>query len=56
MLGYWSAVVYTSFWHDRMFLEPIPQVEVNKGFLVQNQGYSKDTGMRNGSDDVGDCV
>jgi len=39
MWGYWDAVTYTSFWHDKMFLEPFPQAEVNKGKIVQNPGY-----------------
>ncbi|WEK38329.1 MAG: RagB/SusD family nutrient uptake outer membrane protein [Candidatus Pseudobacter hemicellulosilyticus] len=34
-----NAVRYTGFWHPRQFLNPFPQAEVNKGYLVQNPGY-----------------
>ena len=37
--SYWDAVVYTSYWNPKMYLEPIPQSEINKGTLVQNPGY-----------------
>ncbi|WP_423126657.1 RagB/SusD family nutrient uptake outer membrane protein [Gaoshiqia sp. Z1-71] len=37
--SYWDAVSYTAFWSPRMYLEPIPQSEVNKGISVQNPGY-----------------
>lgn len=37
--NYWDAVTYNAFWADYMYLEPFPQSEVNKGFLVQNPGY-----------------
>lgn len=37
--SYWDAVVYTAYWNPKMFLEPIPQSEINKGTLVQNPGY-----------------
>lgn len=37
--GYWDAVRYETYWHPRMFLEPFPQDEVNKGIIVQNPGY-----------------
>lgn len=36
---YWDAVAYEFFWKDAMYLEPIPQDEVNKGYTVQNPGY-----------------
>lgn len=29
----------TGFWNSSQYLEPIPQSEVNKGFLIQNPGY-----------------
>lgn len=29
----------TRFWQDKMYLSPIPQDEVNKGYIVQNPGY-----------------
>ena len=31
--------MYTSYWSDAMFLEPIPQTEINKGTITQNPGY-----------------
>lgn len=37
--SYWDAVSYVSFWSPKMYLEPIPQSEVNKGITVQNPGY-----------------
>ncbi len=36
---YWDAVAYNSFWSDAMYLEPIPQTEINKGTTTQNPGY-----------------
>lgn len=36
---YWDAVAYTSFWSPAMFLDPIPQTEINKGTTTQNPGY-----------------
>lgn len=36
---YWDSESYFAFWSPMMFLEPIPQVEVNKGVIVQNPGY-----------------
>ncbi len=39
MIEYYDAVTYESYWHPRMFLEPIPLAEVNKGFAKQNPGY-----------------
>lgn len=37
--SYWDAESYVAFWSPKMFLEPIPQSEVNKGITVQNPGY-----------------
>lgn len=37
--SYYDKVVYTAFWHTKMFLEPIPQEEIDKGVLIQNPGY-----------------
>ena len=37
--SYWDAVAYESTWNPKMYLEPIPQSEINKGTLVQNPGY-----------------
>lgn len=36
---YWDAVAYTAFWSSAMFLEPFPQLEINKGTITQNPGY-----------------
>jgi len=38
-VNYTNAVRYNGFWHPRQFLNPFPQGEVNKGYLVQNPGY-----------------
>ncbi|MGN6421248.1 MAG: RagB/SusD family nutrient uptake outer membrane protein [Pseudobacter sp.] len=34
-----TIVRYDGFWHPRQFLNPFPQGEVNKGYLIQNPGY-----------------
>ena len=39
LIEYWDAEAYSTFWHPKMFLEPFPQNEINKGILVQNPGY-----------------
>ena len=39
LISYWDANSYVAFWNPKMFLEPIPQSEVNKGIIVQNPGY-----------------
>jgi len=39
LVSYWDAVTFTSYWNPKMYLEPIPQQEVNKGIIVQNPGY-----------------
>ena len=36
---YWDAIAYTAYWNPSMFLEPIPQSEINKGITTQNPGY-----------------
>ncbi len=36
---YTTSVRYNGFWHPRQFLNPFPQSEVNKGYLLQNPGY-----------------
>jgi hypothetical protein len=38
---WWDSVVYNAYWSDEMLLEPLPQLEVNKGTTVQNPGYTK---------------
>jgi len=39
LISYWDANTYVAFWNPKMYLEPIPQTEVNKGIIVQNPGY-----------------
>jgi hypothetical protein len=39
LVNYWNAVTYSKYWNSRMFLDPIPQSEINKGVAVQNPGY-----------------
>jgi hypothetical protein len=39
LIHYWNANTYTCYWHPKMYLEPIPQSEINKGIIVQNPGY-----------------
>ena len=36
---FWNANTFVSTWNPRMFLEPFPQSEVNKGYIIQNPGY-----------------
>jgi hypothetical protein len=37
--NYTNRVVYVGYWAPSQFLNPFPQSEVNKGYLVQNPGY-----------------
>ncbi|MDR0542793.1 MAG: RagB/SusD family nutrient uptake outer membrane protein [Dysgonamonadaceae bacterium] len=39
LISYWDANSYVAYWNPKMYLEPIPQKEVNKGIMVQNPGY-----------------
>ena len=39
LISYWDAVTFVAYWNPKMYLEPIPQNEVNKGIIVQNPGY-----------------
>jgi hypothetical protein len=39
LVHYWDANAYVCYWNPKMYLEPIPQSEVNKGIMVQNPGY-----------------
>jgi len=39
LISYWDANSYVAYWNPKMYLEPIPQTEVNKGIIVQNPGY-----------------
>jgi hypothetical protein len=39
LLTYYDQVVFQAYWSPKMFLDPFPQSEVNKGILVQNPGY-----------------
>ena len=38
-VAYWDALTYVAYWNPKMYLEPIPQSEINKGIIVQNPGY-----------------
>lgn len=37
--NYADGVIYQAFWAPRQFLNPFPQAEINKGYLLQNPGY-----------------
>lgn len=37
--NYTDREVYQGFWSSSQFLNPFPQVEINKGYLIQNPGY-----------------
>lgn len=37
--SYYDQVTYNAYWDDKMFLDPFPIQEVNKGLIVQNPGY-----------------
>jgi len=39
LVSYWDTNTYVSYWNPKMYLEPIPQTEVNKGIIHQNPGY-----------------
>lgn len=39
LLNYYDKVTYTVFWDDKMYLDPIPQEEIDKGIIIQNPGY-----------------
>lgn len=39
LLNYYDKETYTVFWDDKMFLDPIPQEEIDKGVIIQNPGY-----------------
>lgn len=39
LLNYYDKVTYSVFWNDKMYLDPIPQEEVDKGIIIQNPGY-----------------
>ena len=36
---WWETEYFVSFWSPVMYLEPFPQLEVNKGTITQNPGY-----------------
>lgn len=36
---YYDKPTYIAYWDPKMFLEPIPRTEIDKGILVQNPGY-----------------
>lgn len=39
LVSYWDAPTNVGYWNPKMYLEPFPQFEVNKGIIVQNPGY-----------------
>jgi tetratricopeptide (TPR) repeat protein len=39
LVTYWDAPVYQAYWAPKMYLEPIPQSEINKLIIIQNPGY-----------------
>lgn len=39
LLNYYDQVTYNCYWDTKMFLEPFPQEEIDKGILIQNPGY-----------------
>ena len=39
LISYWDANTWVSYWSPKMYMEPIPQSEVNKKIVVQNPGY-----------------
>ncbi|TDO03447.1 RagB/SusD family nutrient uptake outer membrane protein [Sunxiuqinia elliptica] len=38
-ISYAREVAFSGYWSDKQFLNPFPQIEINKGYLVQNPGY-----------------
>lgn len=39
LLTYYDQVVFQAYWSPKMYLDPIPQSEINKRVLIQNPGY-----------------
>lgn len=39
LITYFDQVVFNAYWSPKMYLDPIPQDEVNKGVVLQNPGY-----------------
>jgi len=37
--NYNDNVLYQAFWAPKQYLNPFPQTEINKGYLIQNPGY-----------------
>jgi hypothetical protein len=37
--NYTDKVIYTALWAPKQYLNPFPQTEINKGYLMQNPGY-----------------
>jgi hypothetical protein len=37
--NYTDKVIYTAVWSPKQYLNPFPQAEINKAYLVQNPGY-----------------
>ena len=38
-VSYYDQKTYSAFWSPKMFLDPFPQVEIDKRIIVQNPGY-----------------
>jgi starch-binding outer membrane protein, SusD/RagB family len=37
--NYNDKIIYQAFWSPRQYLNPFPQGEMNKGYLIQNPGF-----------------
>ena len=37
--NYTDKIIYQAFWSPKQYLNPFPQGEMNKGYLIQNPGY-----------------
>ncbi|TQM51326.1 putative outer membrane starch-binding protein [Arcticibacter tournemirensis] len=37
--NYSIRIIYQGFWSPKQYLNPFPQSEINKGYLIQNPGY-----------------
>jgi len=39
LITFYDQVVFQAYWAPKMFLDPFPQDEINKGIITQNPGY-----------------
>lgn len=39
LVSYYDQQTFVAYWHPKMFLEPFPQEEIDKGIIIQNPGY-----------------